>query len=153
MRSTRRLKKYTYWLRLLLDLWDRVLLLGWKVVCYPWQKSTRWQKTSVLIWDWKVKGGNARGRSLQARDDPSRRRSSTRPLMGDVQDERPSPQTSALEHVQGQEPGDQTRNREEHGTLRDEGHSRIAIPTLQLPTPMYSYNAHSRPPSPSSDTS
>lgn len=77
LRLTRRFKKYTYWLRLLLGLGDWIVLLFWNVT----RKATNRQPRAfnkTLVWNWKVKSRSADGRpAAQAPNDQSRRRSST----------------------------------------------------------------------------
>ena len=116
---TRRFKKYTYWFRLLLNFWDRVYLLVWTVVHYPWQKATtigrRQTATTTtaspktLVWDWKVR--------TQPHHPQRRPSATTQPLMNEEEDP--------------------------HDLQDEEGRSRVSMPTLQLPIQM-----HSRSPSP-----
>lgn len=139
MRFTRRFKKYTYWLRLLLDLWDQIFTLALRVVRYPWQKATARGPTPIhktLVWDWKVKPKK------------DRRRSSTLPLMeDDLRNERLSHDSQALEESEGE------RSENHTDDIRDGSLPGARGATLQLPTPTRSRYGSSRPPSPSSDTS
>lgn len=150
MRFTRRFKKYTYWLRSLLDLWDTVLLTVWRFIRYPWHKVTGGQPTGsskTLVWDWKAKPRSADGRPVRALSDRARRRSSTQPLMEGRQEGRSSHDSRSPDQCESRGPAYQTDNRAQHD-IRDEGPS-----TLQLPTQMHPKHAASHPPSPSSDTS
>ena len=155
MRFTRLFKKYTYWLRLLLDLWDAILLMVWRLIRYPWHKVTGRQPTrsnKTLVWDWKAKPRSADGRPVRGLSDRARRRSSTRPLMEGEQEGRSSRDSRSPNQWESEGPAYQTDNSAQHDT-RDEGPSRIRMPTLQLPAQMHPKHAASRPPSPSSDTS
>ena len=128
IKFTRRFKKYTYWLRQLLNVWDQILLLVWRVIRYPWQKATGRQPTAfgkTLVWDWKVK------------TDPPQRRSSIQPLMEDLHDE-------------GSSRGSRTP---EPYDIRDEGDSSISMPTLQVPPHSHSRSVSPHPPSFSSTDS
>lgn len=154
IKLTRRFKKYTYWLRMLLYFWDHILLLIWKSICLPWQKVTGrqgWQRNALnktLKWDWQIKPNT----SDQALNEQSRRPSSAQPLMGGSQDERRSRNSQTPERSEGEGPNSQTYDSQQHDT-RDESPSRIRLPILQLPTPTLSRYGHSQPPSPSSETS
>lgn len=111
IRFTRRFKKYTYWIRLLLGLWDKILLLIWKVVRIPWQSATGREPTAfnkTLIWDWNAKPSNADGAANQALNDQSRRRSSTGPLMEELQHEGSSRDSRTPERLDGDGPEAQT---------------------------------------------
>lgn len=136
IKFTRRFKKYTYWFRMVLGLWDKILLLIWKIVCFPWQRVTGRRPTAInktLIWDWKVKPSSEDGTPSQVLDNQSRRPSSTQPLMDGLQDEGSSRGSRTPELSEGERPESQTHDREQHGT-RDESPPRIQMPTLQLPT-------------------
>ena len=144
LKLTRRFKKYTYWLRLLLS-WDEILLQIWKAIRFRWWRVTG-QRPKVfkkaLIWDWRVKPGGAGRTPLHVLDQRSRRRSSTQPLMDHSQD-----QGSGDEGLETQ-----AHNREQYST-RDRDRSHIELPTLQLPPQVHSDNTFLQPPSPSSDIS
>ncbi len=145
IKLTRRFKKYTYWLRMLLCIYDKVLLLIWKLICFPWQKATRrqgwqpcgWNKT--LKWDWKVNPKT----SNQALNEQSRRRLSAQPLMEGSQDGRSSRDSQTPEW------SEETYDIQQHDT-RDESPSRIR---LQLPPQTHPKHGYSQPPSPSSEAS
>ena len=138
IRLTRRFKKYTYWIRLLLDLWDQILILALKVIGYPWQKAAGRGPTptnKTLVWDWRVKPKK------------DRRRSSTLPLMENLQHQRFSHDSQALEPSVGEGTENHTDD------TRNASLSSVPMPTLQLPTQMHTRDGSSQPPSPSSDTS
>ena len=145
LKLTRRYKKYTYWLRLLLS-WDEILLQIWKAVCFRWWRVTRQRPrafTKTLIWDWKVKPSGAGSTPMHALDHRSRRRSSTLPLMDRSQDEGSGDERFAT----------RARNMEQYRT-RDADRSRAQLSTLQVPPQIHSDNTFLQPPpSPSSDVS
>lgn len=141
MKLTRRFKKYTYWIRILLGLWDKVLLLFWKLICFPWQRTTGRQSTpfnKTLIWDWKVK-------PEQALEDQSRRWSGTQPLMGGLQDQGFFDDNRTLERSESERPENNTHDSQQHDTQD--------WTNLQIPTQMHPTYAYSQPPSSSSEAS
>lgn len=156
IKFTRRFKKYTYWFRQLLGLFDVILILVWKVVRFPWQKVTGWQPTAfgkTLVWDWELKPGSAEGTPEQALNGRSSRRSSIQPLMTESQDERCSRDTQTREQSEGEGgPEDQTHSSEQHD-IRNDSHLGIELPRLQLPTQMDSRHPYSQRPSLSSENS
>lgn len=150
IRLTRRCKKYTYWFRSLLGLWDSVLFLLWTVVRFPWQRATGRPPTAfnkTLVWDWKVK--TPRG---QAPYDRLRRRSSTHPLTEGLHDGRSShdSRTSAWSEDEGSEDQRYGSGKDD---ARDGGPSGVRMPTLRLPEQTHSSYADRRTPSLSSETS
>ena len=149
MKLTRRVKKYTYWLRSLLDLSDYIILLIWRMVNYPRRKATNRQKN--LVWDWKAKARGAEQNFAQASRDQSRRRPSNQPLMEDS-DGSFSPFDRHPENLDSEGPEYQAHDNEQHSS-RNADPSHISMPTLQLPTATHPNYTHSYPPSPSSDTS
>ena len=138
LKLTRRFKRYTYWLRLLL-FWDEILVRIWEAVCVRWRRVTGRRPMAfkrTLIWDWKMKPSDAGTTPTHVLDQRSRRRSSTQPLMDHSQDEGSGDER--LEHNRTQ------------SSARDTDRSRVA---LQVPPPIHSENAFLQPPSPSSDIS
>ena len=154
IRFTRRFKKYTYWPRLLLHLFDEVLFLAWKAVRYPLQKATGRQLMAfnkTLVWDWKVKSSSPEKRHKQVFKGQSRRRSSAQPLVEDSRDGRSSHDRQSHEQLDGEASENHTHGSAQHHT-RDETSPSTQTPTLQLPIEMHSRYEYSQPPSPSSGT-
>lgn len=155
IKFTRWFKKYTYWLRMLLGLCDKILFLVWKVVGFPWQRATGRQPTAfnkTLIWDWKVKPSREDGTPNQVHNDRSRRPSSTRPLMTGLQDDGSSRNSRSRERSEGEGPENQTHDNERRDS-RDASPFRTRMPTLQLPAQSHARDAYSRSPSISSEAS
>ena len=147
MLLTRRFKKYTYWFRMLLGLWDKLLLLFSKVVRISWEKVTRRKKAATqeskarnktLYWGWRV--------------ERRRRRLSSQPLMRNSQDEASSRNSRSLELSEGEELENCAHDTEQHDT-QDWGLPRIRMSTLQLPTQTHAGSTYLHPPSPSSENS
>lgn len=159
IKVTRWFKKNTYWVRQLLGLCDKTLVLIWKVFRFPWQRATGRQSTTfnktfnkTLVWDWKEKPKSADERRNQTGSDKARRRSSTQHLMEGLQRERLSRDSLTPECSEDEGPEYLTYDSEQHDP-RHESPPRIRMTSLQLPTPMHSRYTYSQSPSRSSEAS
>lgn len=147
MKVTRWFKKHTYWFRMLLSLWDNMLLLMLKVVRFSWEKATRRQKATkrastarnkTLYWGWRA--------------ERPRRESSSQPLLENSQDEASSRNSRSPERSEGEDLEDHAHDSEQHDT-QDEGLPRIRVSTPQLPTQSHPRSTYLQLPLPSSETS